>query len=146
MARVIGIDIGTVRVGVALSDEEQMIASPLVTLGARPQTSAVREVSALVAEHEATSLIYGLPFNLDGTEGRAAKRTRRFIRALESELDVPCVEWDERMTSVVAERTLIEADMSRKKRKKVVDQVAATLILQSWLDANGRKDGTTQRP
>jgi putative Holliday junction resolvase len=139
MTRIIGIDIGTVRVGVALSDEEQMIASPLVTLEARPRSSAVRDVAAIVDEHEATALVYGLPFNLDGTEGRAAKRTRRFIRALESELDIPCMEWDERMTSVVAERTLIEADMSRKKRKKVVDQVAATLILQSWLDANSNK-------
>lgn len=139
MTRVLAIDIGTVRIGIAMSDEERMIASPFRTIDARPQEKAIAAVGSILLEHDIRQIVFGLPLELDGTEGRASKRTRKVIVALQATTDIPCEPWDERMTSVVAERTLIEADMSRKKRKKVVDQLAATLILQSWLDAQSRR-------
>lgn len=139
MSRALAIDIGTVRIGIAMSDESRMIASPFRTIEARPTNKAIASIGTILLEHDIQQIIFGLPLELDGTEGRASKRTRKLIAALEATTDVPCEPWDERMTSVVAERTLIEADMSRKKRKKVVDQLAATLILQSWLDSQSRR-------
>lgn len=132
--RILGVDVGTVRIGLALSDLERMIASPLQTVQGRDQQAAIEEIRALVDTHEVQALVVGLPLDLDGTEGRAAKRTRRFIDRLEQRLLLP-VHWlDERLTSAQATRALIEADVGRSQRKKVIDQVAAALILQSWLD------------
>lgn len=138
MGRVLGIDVGTVRIGIALCDEERMVATPLVTVPGRDQQAALTQITALIEEHNITALVAGLPLDLDGTTGRAAKRTMRFLDRLEkrSGLDVHLI--DERLTSVQAERSLLEADLSRSRRKEVVDQVAAALILQSWLDSQGR--------
>ena len=136
--RVLGIDVGTVRIGIALCDEERMVATPLVTVPGRDQQAALSQIVSLIEEHNITELVAGLPLDLDGTTGRAAKRTMRFLDRLEkrSGLDVHLI--DERLTSVQAERSLLEADLSRSRRKEVVDQVAAALILQSWLDSQGR--------
>jgi|SRR5690554_879514 len=136
--RVLGIDVGTVRIGIALCDEERMVATPLVTVPGRDQQAALSQIVSLIEEHNITALVAGLPLDLDGTTGRAAKRTMRFLDRLEkrSGLDVHLI--DERLTSVQAERSLLEADLSRSRRKEVVDQVAAALILQSWLDSQGR--------
>jgi len=133
--RVLGVDVGTVRIGLALSDLERIVATPFQTVQARDQQAAIEEISALAAAHQVQALVIGLPLDLDGTEGRAAKRTRRFVERLEARLALP-VHWlDERLTSQQATRALLEADMGRAQRKKVIDQVAAALILQSWLDA-----------
>lgn len=137
--RILALDIGTVRVGVAISDEERRIASPLATIDAKPVERASAAIAEYVRQLGVERIVFGLPLELDGREGRASKRTRRFIAAVDTQTGVPSEPWDERMTSIVAERALIEADMSRKKRKAVVDQLAATLILQSWLDARSHQ-------
>lgn len=135
MARALGLDIGTVRIGVALSDLEQRIATPLTTLPGRDEQAAIRAILDLIQEHEISALVAGLPLDLDGSHGRAAKRTQRFLERLGERTAIPIDYIDERMTSVQAERTLLDADLSRARRKQVVDRVAASLILQTWLDA-----------
>lgn len=138
MSRVLGLDIGTVRIGVALSDLERVIATPLTTLPGRDEQAAVSLIVALIKEHEITDIVAGLPLDLDGSTGRAAKRTERFLERLAAKTPVAIHYIDERMTSVQAERTLLDADLSRARRKQVIDRVAASLILQTWLDANRR--------
>lgn len=136
MSRVLGLDIGTVRIGVALSDLERFVATPLTTVPARDEQGAIREILALIETHEVTEIVAGLPLDLDGEVGRAAKRTARFLERLAAKTPLTIHSIDERMTSVQAERTLIDADLSRARRKQVIDRVAASLILQTWLDAH----------
>lgn len=133
--RALGIDIGTVRIGVALSDTERMVATPLVTIPGRDEQAAISAIAALIHEHQVTTVVAGLPLDLDGSNGRAAKRTLRFIERLEARIGFDVHTIDERLTSVQAERHLLDADLSRARRKEVVDQVAAALILQSFLMA-----------
>lgn len=132
--RVLGVDVGTVRIGIALSDTERMVATPLVTVPGRDEQAAISAIAALVAEHGVTVIVAGLPLDLDGSTGRAAKRTLRFLERLEARVGCTIHTIDERLTSVQAERHLLDADLSRARRKAVVDQVAAALILQSFLD------------
>lgn len=134
MSRVLAIDVGSVRIGVAVGDRAAGIATPLETVPGRPTSAAVARIAALLAEQRATELVVGLPLELDGTEGRAVRRMRAFVAALQQHVDLPVHEWDERFTSVAAERSLLEADVRRAKRKEVIDQVAATMILQGYLD------------
>lgn len=136
--RVLGVDVGTVRIGLALSDVERMVATPLQTVQGRDQQAAIDAICEVIQTHDVQALIVGLPLDLDGREGRAAKRTRRFVRRLEARATLPVFWLDERLTSAQATRTLIQADVGRAQRKKVIDQVAASLILQSWLDAQPR--------
>lgn len=131
--RVLGIDVGTVRIGIALSDEERLVATPLVTIPGRDEQAALSQISALIEEHNITALVAGLPLDLDGSTGRAAKRTLRFLERLEQRTGLHVHLLDERLTSVQAERHLLDADLSRSRRKAVLDQVAAALILQSFL-------------
>lgn len=134
LGRILGVDVGTVRIGLALSDVERIVATPLQTVQARDHHAAIHEICALIQTHDVQELVVGLPLDLDGQEGRAAKRTQRFIARLQERADRP-VHWiDERLTSAQAERVLIQADRGRAQRKKVVDQVAAALILQAHLD------------
>lgn len=132
--RVLCVDVGTVRMGVALSDVERMVATPTETIDGRDHQAAIARIDALVQEHEVCTVVVGLPLELDGSEGRAVKRTRRWVERLEARLGMQVVWVDERLTSAQAERSLFAQDMGRSRRKKVVDQVAAALILQSWLD------------
>jgi putative holliday junction resolvase len=133
-ARVIGIDLGTKTLGLALSDTTRNIASALVTLRRSRLTEDLRRLLDLAGEHGAGGFVVGLPLNLDGSEGPRAQATRAFVRNLAKATPLAIAYWDERLTTVAAERALLEADLSRKRRAEVVDKVAATLILQAALD------------
>jgi putative holliday junction resolvase len=133
--RAFGLDVGTRTVGVALSDALGITAQTLTTLrraGLRKDISALK---GLAEAHEVSCAVVGLPLNMDGTEGPSAARSRAFGAALARALDVPVHYWDERLTTVAANRALRESDLSGERRRAVVDQVAAALILQGWLDA-----------
>lgn len=139
--RALGLDLGTKTIGLALSDELFLTAQGHSTL---QRTSLKKDLDALAAlcrEHEVNRLVLGLPLNMDGTEGPRAQATRKFGDAAAATLGLPVDYCDERLTTVSAERVLLEADLSRDKRKRVVDQVAATIILQAWLDARRPAQG-----
>lgn len=132
--RLIGIDGGTKTLGLALSDVSRTIASPLETI---QRTKFKADMARLVFHtqtHGVCGLVLGLPTNLDGTEGPRAQATRALARNLNGFFTLPVLLWDERLTTAQAERMLIEADTSRKRRSEVIDKLAATLILQGALD------------
>ncbi len=132
--RTLGIDFGTVRIGLAISDPSGTIATPFATIDARPVEAAVDQIERVAKEQNVDDIVIGLPLELDGREGFAVRRVRDFGRRVGERLGLTVHEWDERLTSVDAERSLIDARVRREKRRKVVDQVAATLILQAFLD------------
>lgn len=136
--RAIGLDLGTKTIGIAVSDELGLTAQGLTTLERRSMKKDIAELGALAQELGADRFILGLPLNMDGSEGFRAEATRKFGTALEAATKVPVLYQDERLTTVAAERALLAADVSRKKRRAVIDQVAASLILQAWLDAQPR--------
>ena len=132
--RCLGLDLGDKRIGLALSDALGWTAGPLPTLtrvGWKKDLAALR---SLISAHEVRRIVIGLPLRMDGLEGERARRTRDFVDRLRSALPIPVETWDERLTTVEAERALLQADLRREKRRKVVDSVAAILILQGYLD------------
>jgi putative pre-16S rRNA nuclease len=141
-ARLLGIDLGTKTLGLALSDVTRTIASALTTLPRAKFSDDARRLLELAAQHGVGGLVIGLPVNLNGTEGRRAQATRAFARNLGRLAPLPILLWDERLTTAAAERSLLEADASRRRRAAVIDKVAATLILQGALDRLKRFDGT----
>jgi putative holliday junction resolvase len=140
--RRLGIDVGSVRVGVALSDPAGVLATPLTTV---PRDlsggSDLRTIAELVAEHEVVEVVVGLPRTLAGTEGSAAVAARAFADALGAVLPVPIELSDERLTTVVATRQLRQRGVPGRKQRAIVDQAAAVAILQGWLDAGGSSAG-----
>lgn len=134
--RLIAIDLGEVRIGIALSDPTQTIASPLETIQVpRDQDGPTLEALVdAVARHEADGIVVGDPKRLDGRQGRAGARAQRFAAGLADRTGLPTVLWDERFTSVEAERVLLDGDVSRAGRKHVVDQLAASVLLQAVLE------------
>jgi putative Holliday junction resolvase len=136
--RVIGIVVGSKTRGLALSDATRNIASALVTLRRSRLAEDLRRLLDLAAEHGVGGFVVGLPLNLDGSQGRRAQATRAFVRDLGKATQLPIAYWDERLSTVAAERVLLEADLSRRRRAEVVDKVAATLILQGALDRMNR--------
>lgn len=138
MARVMGLDVGGARVGVAISDPSLRLATPVETVAARPESVCMARIATLCAEYGVDRIVVGIPLELSGREGHAVRRTRRFVDALMRAVTAQIVEHDERLTSAQAERVLIEGGMRRADRKDVIDQAAAVLILQSWLDMSGR--------
>ncbi len=137
-ARLMGIDVGTKTLGLALSDATRSIASGLVTLRRSRLTEDLRQLLDLAEKHGVGGFVVGLPLNLDGSAGPRAQATRAFVRDLAKARPLPVLYWDERLSTAAAERTLLEADLSRRRRAQVVDKVAATLILQGALDRIGR--------
>jgi putative holliday junction resolvase len=139
--RVLGLDVGSKTIGVALSDGLGLAAHPLVTLARAGTAPDAAEVARLAAEHEVVAVVVGWPLELSGKEGRRALRVQVLIDAVRERLDasVPIHKWDERFSTVAVERVLIEGDLSRKRRKQVIDQAAAAYILQGWLDADRPK-------
>ena len=131
---VFGLDLGTKTIGVAASDALLSGANPLETIKRRKFGLDAARLLELVAAREAGGLILGLPRNMDGSEGPRAQSTRAFARNLQPLTDLPLTFWDERLSTVAAERALIEADMTRKRRSEVIDAVAAAYILQGALD------------
>jgi putative Holliday junction resolvase len=138
--RLIGIDAGTKTLGLALSDVRRTIASPLETIRRTKFTADAVRLFALVAEHRVAGLVLGLPRNMDGTEGPRAQATRALARNLNKMSPLPILLWDERLTTAEAQRMLIDADQTRKRRAEVIDKLAATIILQSALDRLNNKD------
>jgi putative holliday junction resolvase len=136
--RILAIDHGTKRVGLALSDETGTIAQPLQFLPAEPAAKLWELLRQIVAERKVEEIVVGMPRNMDGSYGPAAEKTREFITALKQVLTVPVHTWDERLTTVQAHRVLIETGMRREKRKERVDQTAAAILLQSYLDRASR--------
>ena len=138
--RYLGVDPGKRRVGLALSDPGGTLASPLAVLQRRSLDQAAEEIAAICRREGAEAVVMGLPLNMDGTSGAAARDAQRLAALVGERADLPVHLWDERLTSVTAERHLLEADLSRAKRRRTIDKVAAQIILQSFLDA-GRADG-----
>ena len=132
--RLIGLDLGTRTIGLALSDVTRMIASALETVRRTKFKADAARILALAEEHRVGGLVLGLPINLDGSEGPRAQATRAFARNLNGLTPLPVLLWDERLSTAEAERMLIEADASRRRRAEVIDKLAATIILQSALD------------
>ena len=132
--RLIGIDLGTKTIGLALSDAGRTIATPLETLRRTKFTPDAEALSKLAKQHAVGGLVIGLPFNMDGSEGARAQSTRAFATNLSRLLMLPILLWDERLSTVAVERSMIEADMSRAKRARRVDKAAAAYILQGALD------------
>ncbi|HPG89796.1 MAG TPA: Holliday junction resolvase RuvX [Hyphomicrobium sp.] len=132
--RLIGIDAGTKTYGLALSDVTRTIATALETIERRKFATDMERLLSLAATHGVTGLVLGFPRNLDGTEGPRAQATRALARNLNKLSPMPVLLWDERLTTALAERMLIDADQTRKRRAEVIDKLAATLILQNALD------------
>lgn len=136
--RMLGLDLGSKTIGLALSDTARGIATPFKTLVRGKFGDNASELAALVATHEVSALVCGLPLNMDGSSGARAQATRAFARNLSKHpdfADVPLLLWDERLSTAAVERTLITADVSRAKRAAVIDKMAAAYILQGALDA-----------
>ena len=133
MGRVLGIDHGDVRIGVALSDPTAFLASSLCVLDST--NAGLERIVALIAENQVEKIVVGLPRNMNGSYGSATEKVRVFIGKLKARTDVPVVEWDERLSTVSAHNALREAGLNGKRRKGVVDKVAAQIILQNYLDA-----------
>ena len=136
--RVLGLDVGSKTIGVALTDEAGIAAHPVRTIDRGGTDTDVSTIQTLVAEHDITDIVVGMPFELSGKIGHRARRVQEFAQALRTGISdaVKLHEQDERFTTAEANRVLIDADMSRARRREVIDQQAATLILQTWLDAN----------
>ena len=132
--RILGIDHGTKRVGLAISDEMAMIAQPLEFVNAQPETKLFAHIAEIVSQRSVGEIVVGMPRNMDGSFGPAAEKVREFITALQQSVNVPIKTWDERLTSVQANRILIEGGVRRAQRKEKVDQTAAAILLQSYLD------------
>lgn len=145
MGRVVGIDPGAARIGIAISDDAGSIAFPRETVAARGGwADAAERVREALADEDVLLVVVGLPLRLDGTEGEAARRARGLGEALATALHVEVTYWDERLTTVAAERSLTEMGRRGSKRRDVVDQSAATILLQGYLDA--KKGGTWKDP
>jgi len=132
--RVLALDHGTKRIGVAVSDETKTIAQPLEYIPAEPFADFLARLKKLLVEKEIDLVLVGLPRNLDGSYGPAAQKVEAFVAVLRSAITVPIKTWDERLTSAQANRVLIQAKVRRDKRKQKVDKMAAAILLQSYLD------------
>jgi putative holliday junction resolvase len=138
--RILGLDIGSKRIGAAVSDELGFTAQGLETITRRDLASDVERIAHITSEYGVREIVVGLPYNMDGSEGPQVESVRLFVEHIRRRIDIPVTEWDERLTTVAAERVLLEADMSRAKRRKVVDKLAAVLILQGYLDGRGARE------
>jgi putative Holliday junction resolvase len=139
-----GLDVGTKTVGVAISDALGMTAQGITVVRRRSLKADLAQLQQLVAEYEVSRLVVGLPLNMDASEGPRAAASREFGARLADATGLPVEYWDERLSTVAAERALLEGDVSRARRKEVIDQVAASLILQGWLDAQAHRRAHAQ--
>lgn len=137
--RILSLDVGRKKIGMALSDALGITAQGLQTLLRKNKNSDLEQIKKIIREMDVSRVIVGLPLNMDGTEGPMAREIYDFVERLKREIGPPVQLWDERLTTMEAERALLEADLSRKKRKKLNDRVAAQLILQGYLDSLDKK-------
>lgn len=133
--RILALDHGTKRIGVAVSDELKMIASPLEFIPAEEAEPAMRRLLEILKDKEVEQIVVGMPRNMDGSYGPAAEKVKEFVAQIRAVTQVPVRTWDERLTSAQANRVMIEANVRRDKRKEKVDAMAAAVLLQSFLDA-----------
>jgi putative Holliday junction resolvase len=141
MSRILGIDYGTRRVGLALSDPFATFASPLAVVDVRGPRQVIREIRRHCREQDVVRLVIGLPLSMDGTEGPAAKAAREFGEDVGRTLGLPVTWWDERLSTVTARQALIEGGARRERRKGLVDKIAAQVMLQHYLDAHPGEAG-----
>lgn len=135
-----GLDVGDKTIGIAISDLSETIAQGLTTIKRSSNTKDFERIKHIINEYEVGIIIIGLPKNMNGTLGPQGEKVIKFAEQLKDVLDMPIILWDERLTTVEAQRVLIEkADMSRSKRKEVIDKLAAVLILQNYLDSKKNK-------
>ncbi|MFD2116424.1 Holliday junction resolvase RuvX [Paenibacillus yanchengensis] len=137
--RVLGIDYGDRNIGIAVSDAFKWTAQGLEVVTKRRDEGELERIAQLIHEHEVSEIIVGLPKNMNGTIGPRGEISIAFAKQLEDKFGIPVHLWDERLTTVAAEKLLIDADVSRKKRKAVIDKMAATIILQNYLDFNMKR-------
>jgi len=135
VARVLAVDYGEKRIGLAVSDELGITASPLMTLTRRSDEEAIQQIAQLVSKLKVTQIVVGLPRRTDAQEGEMERKARAFAERLQQAVQVPVTLFDERFTTRIAEQVLLEADLSRRKRKQVRDRLAAVILLQSFLEA-----------
>jgi putative Holliday junction resolvase len=136
--RIMGFDVGSFTIGIAISDELGITAQGLKTLKRRSMEDDLKEITTIIDQFEIEKIVVGLPKNMDGTLGKQAEFVLKWIKVLMDKIQVPVVTWDERLSTVGASKVLLEADLSRRKRKKVIDKLAAVLILQGYLDQSRR--------
>ena len=141
--RLMGLDVGTKTIGLALSDTRLVIASPLDTIRRRRFAEDTAALFALIDGHEVGGLVIGLPLSLAGSDSPRTQSVRQFARNLLAQRDMPVAFWDERLSTAAVTREMIAHDMTRKRRAEIVDRVAAAYILQGFLDAMGRGDPVT---
>ncbi len=133
--RILCIDYGTKNIGIAVSDELGLIGHGLGTIERKSSAYVLERIKELSEQYSADRIVVGLPKNMNGSLGSSAQTVLEFVEFLKKKLTLPVVTWDERLSTMAAERVLIEADVSRRKRKKVIDKVAAAVILQGYLDS-----------
>jgi putative Holliday junction resolvase len=129
-----GLDLGTTTIGLSLSDKGRRFATPRTVINRKKFTLDAQVLLAFAAREQVKAFVIGLPINMDGSQGPRAQATRAFVRTMSEKTDIPFVFWDERLSTVAAERALIEMDVSRKKREQRIDSAAASFILQGALD------------
>jgi putative Holliday junction resolvase len=132
--RILALDHGTVRIGVAVSDEMKIIATPLEFIPAEPFADFLKRLKVILQEKEVDLILVGMPRNMDGSYGPAAQKVQEFVAVLKETIVIPIKVWDERLTSTQANRFLIQANVRRDQRKQKVDKTAAAILLQSYLD------------
>ena len=132
--RIMALDVGSRTIGIACSDALLMTAQGIETIRRTSLENDFKRLSELISEYEVHELVVGMPKNMNGTKGDRAEKTEEFVEKMKAVIDLPVTFWDERLSTVMAERQLIAADVSRKKRKDVIDKMAAVVILQGYLD------------
>lgn len=140
--RILALDIGTKRIGVAISDEEHIIARGIG--GIERNGKEIEKIKEIIKKYEVEGIVYGLPLKMDGSISAQTEVVVSFISKLKEEVSIPLYPWDERLTTKQAETILIEADISRKKRKKLIDKLSAQIILQNYLDAKNLEKKTIE--
>ena len=136
--RILGLDVGSKTIGVAVSDELNLIAQGVTTLKRKGLRLDIKDLIRMIEEFKVEKVVVGLPKNMNGSLGPSAKMVLSLVDELKKFVDLPIITWDERLSTVAAQKALLEADVSRKKRKQVIDKVAALLILQGYLDSQTR--------
>ena len=136
--RILGIDYGSKRIGLAVSDSTHTIAQSLRIINRTDLKDDIKQIMDTIKQQQVESVVIGLPVRMNGSQGEKTKEVANFIDKMKKTIKIPVIQWDERFTTVISEKMLVDADMSRKKRRKVIDKVAASVMLQSYLDCRDK--------
>ena len=139
--RKLGIDYGSKYIGLAISDRSNTVAHSKEVITRTDLKKDLETIKDYIKKYEIDEIVVGMPTSLNGSQGPRAEKTQQFINFLNNHLDLKITEWDERFTTLIADQSMLDADLSRRKRKKMVDKIAAALILQNYLDYLNKKDG-----